>query len=41
MSNSPLFSYSDGLNEAENRQHEQFSDERLIESLKTTPLESS
>ena len=41
ISNCPLFIYSDGLNEAENRQHEQFSDERLIESLETTPFESS
>ena len=41
ISNKPFFVYSDGLNEAENRQQEQFSDERLIELLKTTPFESS
>ena len=33
--------YTDGLNEAENRQQEQFSDERLLEILQTTPFESS
>ena len=33
--------YSDGLNEAENREQEQFSDERLVELLKTTPFESA
>ena len=38
--NKPLFIYSDGLNEAENRQQEQFSDERLLELLETTPFES-
>lgn len=37
----PLFIYSDGLNEAENRQQEQFSDERLVEILEKTPFESS
>ena len=37
----PLFVYSDGLNEAENRQQEQFSDERLVEILERTPFESS
>lgn len=37
----PFFVYSDGLNEAENRQQEQFSDERLLELLQTTPFESS
>lgn len=37
----PLFVYSDGLNEAENRQLEQFSDERLVEILEKTPFESS
>jgi serine phosphatase RsbU (regulator of sigma subunit) len=37
----PLFVYSDGLNEAENRQQEQFSDERLVEILEKTPFESS
>ena len=36
-----FFVYSDGLNEAENRQQEQFSDERLVEILKTRPFESS
>ena len=37
----PFFVYSDGLNEAENREQEQFSDERLVELLKTTPFESA
>ena len=41
ISNSPLFVYTDGLNEAENRQQEQFTDERLLEILQTTPFESS
>ena len=36
----PLFVYSDGLNEAENRQQEQFSDEKLLEILQTTPFSS-
>ena len=38
---SPLFVYTDGLNEAENRQQEQFTDERLLEILANTPFESS
>ena len=37
----PLFVYTDGLNEAENRQQEQFTDERLLEILENTPFESS
>ena len=41
ISNQPLFVYTDGLNEAENREQVQFSDERLLEILKTTPFESS
>ncbi len=41
ITNKPLFVYSDGLNEAENRQQEQFSDERLLELLSTRPFESS
>ena len=36
-----LFIYTDGLNEAENRQQEQFSDERLLEILNDRPFESS
>ena len=36
----PFFVYSDGLNEAENRQQEQFTDERLLELLEKTPFES-
>ena len=36
-----FFVYSDGLNEAENRQQEQFSDERLVEILKTRHFESA
>ena len=41
ISNRPLFVYTDGLNEAENRQQEQFSDERLLDILAATPFESS
>ena len=41
ISNQPLFVYTDGLNEAENREQVQFSDERLLEILETTPFESS
>ena len=41
ISNQPLFVYTDGLNEAENRQQEQFTDERLLEILETRPFESS
>ena len=41
ITNRPLFVYTDGLNEAENRQQEQFTDERLLELLETTPFESS
>ncbi len=37
----PLFIYTDGLNEAENRQQEQFTDERLLDILAHTPFESS
>ncbi|MBR1547493.1 MAG: SpoIIE family protein phosphatase [Prevotella sp.] len=37
----PLFVYTDGLNEAENRQQEQFTDERLLEILATHPFEGS
>ena len=40
ISNCPLFVYTDGLNEAENRQKDQFTDERLLEILETTPFES-
>lgn len=36
----PFFVYTDGLNEAENRQFEQFSDERLLDILEQTPFES-
>jgi len=41
ISNRPFFVYSDGLNEAENRQQEQFTDERLLDILATTPFESA
>ncbi len=37
----PLFVYTDGLNEAENRQQEQFTDERLLDILEHTPFQSS
>ena len=36
----PFFVYTDGLNEAENRQFEQFSDEHLLDILEQTPFES-
>jgi serine phosphatase RsbU (regulator of sigma subunit) len=36
-----LFIYTDGLNEAENTQQEQFGDERLLEILRSTAFESS
>ena len=37
----PLFIYTDGLNEAENRESEQFSDERLLEILRSTHFSSA
>ena len=37
----PLLIYTDGLNEAENKENEQFSDERLIELLRSTPFSSA
>jgi len=40
ITNRPLFVYTDGLNEAENNEKEQFSDEKLLEILQTTPFES-
>ena len=40
ISNKPFFVYTDGLNEAENRQKDQFTDERLLEILANTPFES-
>jgi sigma-B regulation protein RsbU (phosphoserine phosphatase) len=36
-----LFIYTDGLNEAENRQQEQFGDDRLLEILRTTPFDTA
>ena len=36
-----LFIYTDGLNEAENRQHQQFGDERLIDILRTCHFDSA
>lgn len=41
ISNRPFFVYTDGLNEAENRQQEQFTDERLLDIMANTPFESS
>jgi serine phosphatase RsbU (regulator of sigma subunit) len=40
ISDKPLFVYTDGLNEAENRQQEQFTDEKLLELLQTRPFVS-
>jgi serine phosphatase RsbU (regulator of sigma subunit) len=37
----PLFIYSDGLNEAENRQQEQFGDERLLQILRDNHFDSA
>ena len=37
----PLFIYTDGLNEAENKEHEQFGDERLLEILRNTHFSSA
>jgi len=37
----PLFIYTDGLNEAENRQQEQFGDDRLLSILRNTRFDSS
>ena len=37
----PLFIYTDGLNEAENQQQEQFGDERLLSVLRTVEYQSS
>lgn len=37
----PLFLYTDGLNEAENKEQEQFSDERIIEILNDQSLDSA
>ena len=36
-----LFIYTDGLNEAENREHEQFGDERLLDILRNTHFETA
>ena len=36
-----LFLYTDGLNEAENRQHEQFGDDQLLSILRNTHFESA
>ncbi len=41
ISGKPLFVYTDGLNEAENQQQEQFSDERLLDILAHTTFENS
>ena len=41
ISNKPFFVYTDGLNEAENRQQEQFTDERLLDIMAKTPFENS
>ena len=40
ITNCPLFIYTDGLNEAENRQQEQFTDERLLELMEQVPFKS-
>ena len=37
----PLFIYTDGLNEAENKEKEQFTDERLLEILRNTQFSSA
>ena len=37
----PLFIYTDGLNEAENRQQDQFGDDRLLEILRTSHFDTA
>ena len=37
----PLFIYTDGLNEAENHEQQQFGEERLLSILRNTHFESS
>ena len=37
----PLFLYSDGLNEAENKEQVQFSDERILEILSDQSLDNA
>ena len=37
----PLFIYTDGLNEAENQQQEQFGDDRLLDILRNTHFDSA
>ena len=37
----PLFVYTDGLNEAENRRQEQFGDDRLLDILRTAHFENA
>ena len=37
----PFFIYTDGLNEAENQEHQQFGEQRLLNYLRTTHFESS
>lgn len=41
IKNRPLFIYTDGLNEAENPQQEQFGDDRLLEVLRRTHFENA
>ena len=41
IKNRPLFIYTDGLNEAENRAHEQFGDDRLLDILRNTRFDSA
>ena len=41
ITNRPLFIYTDGLNEAENPQQEQFGDDRLIEILRHTHFDTA
>ena len=40
IKNRPLFIYTDGLNEAENPQQEQFGDDRLLDALRQTQFEN-
>ena len=37
----PLFLYSDGLNEAENKEQEQFGDDRILEILSDKSLDNA
>ena len=41
IANTPLFIYTDGLNEAENTRQEQFGDDHLLDVLRQQPFASA